>query len=310
MPAPVFLAAPSSASPAPVPAFSFPGISGMRWEAWDGSVWDLLSRDGVFLSEGVRGLSMPPVTRHTSTAPGLPGSRNRGHRIEEREVFWPVFLHSDVSSQAWIEYDRAFWRTLHPEREGAWVVVHPDGTERRLRLSFVDDGGHSFAADPSRRGWELYGVTLVACRPFWEGAPVVRAWKAAAPVPFFDSLGSPVFRISSGSTVATAEIRNDGDVEAWPVWTITGPTTEPTSVGVAGRKIEVPFLLADGQTLTIDTRPDRQTAIDGTGADRTPDLGAAEFAPVPDGGVASLAISLAGAGSVAASLTPLYFRAW
>lgn len=304
---PVFLAAPSTVGAPPVAPAAFPGLKGVRWEAWDGVTWDLLDpAAGTFLAGEVRGLTMPTGTRYTTSSPAVAGTSDLGEHVDEREAFWPLFVWHDGGSQAWIERDRAFWRGLRRGKFGSWVVVHPDGTERRLRCRFVDDGGHSYPVDPTRKGWALYGVTLVAPMPYWQGTPVVRSFKAADPVEFFQADG---LHISPGSHIDSASIPNDGDVEGWLVWTITGPTTS-VSVGVGGDLVEVPFPLAAGESLTIDTHPTAQTAIDHTGADRTDELGAVDFAPVEPGERVDLDITVVGTGYVTATLTPLYERAW
>jgi hypothetical protein len=303
----IFLAAPSATPEPPAPVISRTGLAGMRWEAWDGTTWDLLDPSGAFLKEGVRGLAMPPITRQTSDSPR--GTRHRGHYVGERSVFWPLFLYADGTSQAWVDFDRQWWRGMRPNRLGRWVVTQPDGTERSIQLRYDGGGDQAFEADPSRQGWALYGVDLVAEQPMWQGTPIVRSWKNQDPVPFFGADGK--LHIASGSTTGSARVSNDGDVEAWPVWTITGPTNGVTSVGVDGHLVEVPFELADGEVLRIDTDPEVQTAVMEDGTDRTDDLGAVDFAPIPDTDQpVRLDISLVGAGSVAASVTPLYYRAW
>jgi len=303
------LAAPSLVAPAPG-RFDAQG-STHTWTGWDGSVWDLSGFDsGVSLGAGVRGMSMPPVQRFTSDSPGVHGSRWRGSRTQEREVFWPLRVYHAARSQEWLDYDAAFWRTMHPDHTGVWTVTQPNGQSRSLRLRCVDDGQQAFDTDPALLGWARYGVTLVAEQPYWEGEPVTRAWKVGAPVSFFGSgPGGPPFTISPGSTLANAEIDNLGDIDAWPVWTIYGPTDSVT-VGVNGRTVTVPFPVAYGGRLTIDTRPSAQTAIDGNGGEWTSQLGSFNFTPVPAGKAVSLSLALSGAGLVEASLTPLFLRAW
>ena len=62
----------------------------MTWTGGDGSSWDLTRRsDGVWLMPGFRGLRMPPLDRFVSDSPSVDGSRWRGNRVLEREVFWP-----------------------------------------------------------------------------------------------------------------------------------------------------------------------------------------------------------------------------
>lgn len=334
MSARIFLAGPAPAPPSSVPVADFPGLEGIRWEAWDGSTWDLLTpSSGAFLVPGVRGLTTPPATRHTSESPAVAGTRDLGDHVGEREVFWPVYLYSDEGSQAWIERDRAFWRGLRRGRFGWWVVTHPDGTERRLRCRFLNDGGHTYAVDPTRRGWALYGITLVAPQPYWEGAPIVRSWDNGDPVEFFQEDG---LHIAPGSRMGNARIPNPGDVEAWLRYTVHGPSTS-ASVGVDGDLVEVPFVVDASKWVVIDTHPTRQTAIEidaapprpegeppmtaadieqwitdhlPLGVDRTGELGATDFAPVAADTTADLDLNLVGAGMVTASLIPLYERAW
>lgn len=280
---------------------------GHRWLGWDDSVWDLSDwRSGAFLTGGgVRGLTMPEFARHTSRSASIPGARYRGHVEGEREAFWPLYLYADDGSQAWVERDRAFWRTLQPGRTGQWEVRHPDGGSRRLRLRLVDDGQHAWVRDPVKFGWALYGITLVAEQPFWEGDPVVRSWAGAG------EPGNFPWTIARGNTLASASMPNPGDVDAWPVWTVHGPVTSVT-VGVGGRLITAPIELAEGEWLRIDPRPGPRgkSAYDSSGARRTPELTVREFEPVPPGESVPLSLAMTGTGRVEASLTPLWYRAW
>lgn len=282
------------------------------WTAWDGTAWDLSSpSSGVRLLRGYRGVGTVAHDRYASTSPALAGSTWRGWRAREREVFWPLLVYRGPG-QEWVDYDSAFWQGLHPERVGAWTITHPNGAWRKLQCRLVDDGGFTVELDPAFVGWARYGATLVAEQPFWEGKVERRTFGSATPVDFYDPAGSPAFHITSGSTLAGASINNPGDVAAWPKWTITagvGGITD-TEVGVDGGVIEVPVALAEGESITIDTRPTEGTAVDGTGVDRFAELGAWDPRPVPPGQPVPLSLSLVGAGTVTAELTPLYLRAW
>jgi len=117
-----------------------------------------------------------------------------------------------------------------------------------------------------------------------------------------------VFNISSGSQLSTAKITNDGDLEAWPVWTVTGPLTSVT-VGVDGSTVQWDVALLEGDVLVIDTDPAVQSAWL-NGDDVTDQLGTADFAPIPAGHELPLSLTMAGAGSVEAAITPRHYRAW
>ena len=287
----------------------WPGVTAMTWVGWDGTLWDLLrGTEGVVLLEkGVRGLAMPPIGRHTQESPALAGSRHTGWRAVEREVFWPVYVWSEDSSREWFDRDAAWWATMHPDQVGEWAVTTSRSGTRRLRLRYVDDSEHSFDHDPARVGEAIYGVRLVAEQPFWEGETALSSWSLSEQASFFPG---PPFWIGSAYTLATATIRNPGDVPAWPVWTVHGPFTS-ARVGTAGATITVPFGLQDGASLTIDTRPAVMRAVDSSGVDRTRELGAAAFAPVPPGVRVPLDLDLGGEGGrITAQLAPLYLRAW
>lgn len=159
------------------------------------------------------------------------------------------------------------------------------------------------------RGWASYGVSLIADDPFWTGEAVRRVWAQSDAVDFYGGVAkAPVFHISSGSQLSTAKITNEGDLEAWPVWTITGPLTSVT-VGVDGETVQWNVALTSTDILVIDTDPQVQSAwLNGT--DVTDQLGTADFAPIPAGLERPLSLTMAGTGSVEARITPRFFRAW
>ncbi|MGY4543254.1 hypothetical protein ACVWY0_003187 [Arthrobacter sp. UYNi723] len=283
----------------------------MVWTGWDGSGWELSKPDaGVFLTgKGIEGLGMPTHQVWIGESPAVHGQSYRGHVVDPRPVFWPVYLYSDAGTDEWLDLDRAFWRSLQPGKHGTWSVTTPRGGTRSLSCRFVDDGRHSFDRDPLFRGWAVYGVSLIADNPFWTGEPVRRTWAQSTATDFYGGASkAPVFHISSGSQLSTAKMTNEGDLEAWPVWTVRGPLTSVT-VGVDGSTIQWNVALAGGDILVIDTDPTVQSAWL-NGVDVTDQLGVADFAPIPAGVELPLSLTMAGTGSVEATITPRYYRAW
>jgi hypothetical protein len=307
----IFLAAPTFVS---LPGGLGPDQTAIShtWQAWDGTVWDLSSgRSGVYLKAGVRGMTMPTMIRYTQKSPAVAGSIYRGTIPDERDVLWPLKVFRNSGSQDWINHNRAFWRTMHPEKTGTWVVTQPGGEYRTLTCRFVDDGQFAWAGDvevdPELAGFANYGISLVAEQPYWQGAPISINWSPAASRPFFSTSGS-VFGISSSNAVFGARISNPGSVDAWPVWTVRGPFTSAT-VGVGNDTVTLPFTVAAGHWVQIDTDPTVQTAFDDLGVDRTPDLGSVDFAQVPPGDPSDLNVTMAGSGSVDVTITPSYYTA-
>lgn len=307
---PGIILAQAGSVPAPTVPVEFTGLQAMTWTSWDGQVFDLLEpAGGTVLAGAVRGLGMPPADRFASQASSVPGSRWDAHRVTERECFWPLFVYRDGGSVAWVEHDRALWRSLRYDRTGVWALTLPDGSVRSLTCRFTGDGDHSFPLDPSLTGWALYGVTLVAEWPYWQGEPVTASWAAEAPVDFYGPGGfGPPFYLGSGHTLGNALVTNPGDVESWPTWTLTGPFNS-ASIGVGDLAVEVPFAVAAGVTLTIDTDPWGPVASLSTGQDVTGDVSELGFAAIPPGQV-PLSLTLDGTGSVEVSFAPNWLRAW
>ena len=112
---------------------------------------------------------------------------------------------------------------------------------------------------------------------------------------------------------------NAGAVDAWPVWEIEGQVTA-FAVGVGGRQVIGNFVIPEGQRLYIDTDPTRREVLLGEstpGGGVGPDaenmygeLASWDFAPIPPGESRRLSLSLSGTGSVKATLSPRYLRAW
>lgn len=303
----------------------------MTWTA-KGVQWSLTDpKSGVFLMPGVRGLGSVSVERHSTSSPAAAGSRYEGTSVLDREVFWPVHIFHDGGSVDWMRRDRAFWAGMDPEDTGVWTVTHPDGGRRSLRLRFASDGDHSRSNDPIRRGWDSYGITLVAEQPYWVGEPVVNSFVGPAdPLPFFEPDGPQVVNIASSYSAANARMDNPGDVESYPRWFIDGPT-QTVEAGVGGVVVQVPFAVAERTCLVIESDPDLIGAtlyditVEGAAkkpservvgvdlinpVDMTAALGEADFAAVPAGSQVPLSLEIEGPGKVEVMLPTLYRRPW
>lgn len=299
----------------------------MRWES-KGAVWPLSDPDaGIFLMPGIRGFGATNHERHSTSSPAVAGSRFEGISVKDREVFWPLCIWHDGGSVDFMLRDRAFWSTMDPLDTGLWVVTLPDGSERSLRVRFQSDGDPVADKDPMARGWNKYGITLVAEQPYWSGDPVVRSWRNPAYAPFFEPVGPQIVNIAPGSNTSTATIDNPGDVESYAMWFIDGETVS-ASVGIGDQIVDVPFPIDAGKCLVIDSDPDQIGAtlytVTGAGAllkpsdrvigqhlinpvDKTPALGEADFAPIPAGKGVALSLVLSGTGAVEVKL-PTWFR--
>lgn len=301
--------------PPPVP-IDWPGIESMQWIGWDGSVWDLKDAAGgvVLANEDVTGLWFPPIERHTSKSQSIPGTRHRGWDVDERGVFWPLLVYSRAGSREWLLRNDAFMRTMHPGKTGIWQVTTILGS-RRLRCRF-DGGTGTFSRDPAKVGWQIYGVKMVAEDPFWMGEDVSITWQStgatAAERDFWpDNDAEDGFYLSGAFTSGSAVVTNPGDVDAYWRHILTGPINAGAEIGVAGETLTLGAPVAAGQSVAIDTRPDRLTMIrnDGVSLYMTANS-RASFPPLPAGTDVPVIIRFSGDGSVQSTFAPSYLRAF
>lgn len=297
----------------PVPDWYQPW-QGIRhtWTGWDGSVWDLSDpSSGVgLLADGIEGLGMPQILNYTHGSPVVHGVEWDGWLATGRKVYWQIIVFSGAitddqpSSEAWIRRHRAFFRTLRPGKTGVWTVELPGTGEKfSLTLRFDTDGGHSYAKDPVQRGWEAYGISLFPEQPFWESPPVIQSWSVGEQVPFLGETGyGPPFHVSPSMQLATATLTNPGDVESFLLYTITGPSTT-AAVGIGGETTLIPFSIADGAKLVLDTDP-RNLVAELGGVDVMDQLAEFNYPALPPGEDIALSLAMDGTGSIEARFTP------
>ena len=295
-------AAPYTPPPPPVPVWV--GYN-MTWTGPSGARWRLDGSQGVALvKEGLVGLHFPQYERFTSESPSTAGARHRGSRAKERAVEWNILTYADGASNEWLEIDRAFWDSLDVDEPGVWEVTDLRGRTLSLECRLNPTSDHSFDQDPSKGGWGLYQVQLVASRPFWTAPPVEKSWRKSDPVEFFDPAGNGV-HISSGASLVNTSMTNPGDVAASILWTFEGPL-DPTTVTVDGGAFTTPEI-PEGSTLVVDTDPEELTAfLDGE--DVSGEVDPFDPHPLPKGSNVPVSIETDGFGTVTARLTPLQRR--
>lgn len=280
------------------------------WRAWDGTEWDLSEGlSGLALQAGTRGLDDPPIIRYSTKSASVAGSLYRGSTYDERDVFWPIKIYSNGGSQAWIDHNRRFRRTLHVNRTGQWVVTQPSGERRSLTVRYTGIADDSYDIDPSLVGTYTPGFNLVAESPFWMGDSISRTFDNKSSQNFYggDEGGGfgPPYVLSSGTLVSTANINNPGDEPVFPTFRVDGPSTIATVNGVT-----FPMDLDAGEWVEINCDPTDQVAVDHTGTDRTSEMvGLGNMAEIEPGDPVPLEISMTGTGRVTVSIVPAYLRA-
>lgn len=288
------------------------GMPGSWWTDPTGRRWALHDlAGGVVLGEGVEGLDMPEYDTYTDVTM-LPGARHRGSRAHSRTVTWPLYVSARANPDLdYLSTESAFFRGLDPDVPGLWEWRSSPDESRFLWVQFAKMGS-SVKADPTKGGWGVYSVDMIAHQPFWEGPDLVARFLHSQPQNWMPTTGRPYIWISSGMDTQRASVTNPGTEPAWPVWRIEGPAANVV-VGVGDQLTAVPFALGAGESITVDTRqwgPRGFSAVDWTGKDRVQELTRFQPAPIPAGTQVPVTVSFDGAGAVEVTITPLYRRAW
>jgi len=304
----VFSSAPVVPEP-PLPRYL--GLS-HTWTGWDGTSFDLTEGTaGVFmLLDGVTGMHLPEFDQFLDEHASVDGARYRGTRTRVRNPEWTLGIFGE-STPEWRARDVAFWRTMHPERPGLWTVTDSDGAARTLTCRFRSSSEIEFGLDPAKAGWSVYPVTLMAERPYWEGAPVHSpVWGTEVSENFTGpSDAAPDYYVSGATSLGSAELANPGDVDAHVTYTVRGVGSGLTSVAIAAAGGQLGFgAVAAGSVLRINTDPTAPLATL-NGVDVSGLVNPWDPRPIPAGESSPLAITLVGQGTVQGSFVPRYFRA-
>lgn len=301
----------------------------LKWVDHNGETWDWMNgTGGVILGEGIDGVLFPDFEQLTTTTPS--GRRYNGTRWKAATISATLQVADTVVARetvengplgyrrgpAWRELDRRVRQSLSPLHPGR-LVCTADGQVRHLTLR-LEELTYSITKWPDIRGLVEYDVELADDEPFWKGEPIITefSFQENATADYYGggvegATKGPPFFISPGNSFSSGVyVPNPGEVEAWPVWEVTGPVQ--ATIGVGDAVTELPFL-GSGESLTIVTNPVHRSITDGTGRrawDRVP---VRRFAAIPEGDAVPIIVNTTegGPGSmVRLTITPNYLGAY
>lgn len=204
----------------------------------------------VFVARGSIGLGAPPVQIADEKLPWAAGSVVRQQSVQPAKMTIPVMVHQSTMADlvAAVDTLRDWFDTGNEQRRtpGYFRVIREDDTVRQ-RLCYYAGGleGNLQDGGPTH---VLYGIELSAPDPW--------PTDEADQIQIYDITDFPFTGSAYQGAIA---VFNDGQLDAYPVWTITGPaqgislfnTTTGKAWGWGG-------IVPAGQTLTVDTRPASQ----------------------------------------------------
>jgi len=255
-----------------MPAVSFTDPRGVTTYLSD---WE----NGWLLQPGAKGLDMPGYAFSTDESPGVDGYELRDVRAQGKEIILPIAFWANDSRAAYKARRRAFINSLNPKRGvGAMTLTEPDGATRTIGAYYTGGLEGDESLDAAGERWCINAITFGCPSPYWIGSEVTHTWKASSSATFF-----PILPLAVGASQVLGEVtvNNPGDDVAYPVWTIEGPATEitltntvidPISGEETVEELVVTRTITGADTIVIDTRERRQSALLNGTTNLWPDL--------------------------------------
>ncbi|MER6102402.1 phage tail domain-containing protein [Streptomyces sp. NPDC001832] len=276
-------------------------LTGFRSGAWPAMV----------LQPGASGLDLPPFAVHMDESPNLDGSMVRGARASARPVLLPIFVYG-IDRKTLRQFKAKLANALNPKfGYSVLTFIEQDGVPRRLNCYYTGGMEGSEGVGASGFTWISYGIQLTAADPWFYGDTEVAAnWSFGTDQPFLADPFLPMTLLRGTTSTGALTIYNPGDIEAWPVWEITGPLKRFELTGPDGTSFGIPVqpgevdAVPEGRTLTVDCRPGYKTVTDDEGKIYFPLLSAnPSLWSVPPGISTANADLLAGSGTSTVKMT-------
>ncbi|MEU8623326.1 phage tail family protein [Streptomyces sp. NPDC048669] len=250
-----------------MPQVSFTDPAGMTTMLTD---WER----GWVVQPGAKGLDMPSYAIAQDESPGIDGYEVRQVRAQGKTITLPIAFWANDSRAAYKARRRAFIRSLNPKRgQGTLTLTEPDGAVRSIGVRYTDGMEGDESLDAAGARWCITALVFAVPSPYWVGGEVTQEWRNAASGPFLPLLP---LKVGDSQVLGAVTVDNDGDDDAFPVWTIKGPATSATLTNqTTGQTLVLNRTLASTDTVVIDTRERRQTALLNGVTNLWPDLSTA-----------------------------------
>lgn len=239
----------------------------VTWVEPDATEHILTGQSGSEALWGIQGHGLPPIAFVEEAIPAYDGARLRDVTFKPREIDLPIVLKGATEAAIW-QQQRAVLAWFNPTRgDGTLRIQAPDGTTRELTCRLKDGLQGDLRTSTAGPLFRKTILVLRAVDPFWLDASVVTdtyelSVSSATFFPFF-----PI-RLTNSTLFNAPVVDNIGDVDAYPIWTVTGPGSTITLRNLSTDKLlGTSRALLDGETLAIDTRFGMKsiTFDDGTG---------------------------------------------
>ena len=231
----------------------------ISWIDAGGTEWPLNGETFYRAVNGLKALTgMPPYALTESKTPLTDGAVLRFALADVRVVDIPLYVIASAYDELYTAA-RALEGAFNPKR-GAGILrsTAPDGAMRDLNCTYAGGFEHDWSEG------QAYITFIASVLVFRAHDPYLYDTNATQVGPFFASAAPNFFPITpihlgSSSVLSGFSVENDGDVEAYPVWTIHGAGSAITLTNnTTGKSLALTgnggLTLGTNDTLTIDTK--------------------------------------------------------
>jgi phage-related protein len=210
------------------------------------------------LSTGFRGTGLTASDLRVTASAG-DGGVWRSTRKESREFDVPLTVFG--SSRSDLEARLRRLAKILSDRQGQPTLraVYPSEEEWTIKVNYVA-GAETTYGEEGRNHYCQWTMTWQAPDPYWESNTLVAfsigTGGGRGLLPELDEL-----QVSSSQALGLVTIENPGDVDAYPVWTIEGPSTQ-VEITLNGVGFTYDETLVAADTITVDTK--NATVLNGT----------------------------------------------
>lgn len=229
--------------------------------------------DGDFtLTDGLMGIGVPPVNVRIDDSAG-DGGVWRFTKRAVRDIDLPLLI-SGISEADVEAKLRRVANILH-DHKGATTIIanYPTGESWEIKGHYTG-GAETQFGDDTKVTFCRWVVTLRCPTPYWtrtnsEQYNVGTGSTGRGLIPNLAEL-----QVSSSQALGVIEVENSGDVEAYPVWQLRGPSSTVTITDInTGKQFIYDGVINTDETVIIDTNTGTVTDKD-TGANLYANLAA------------------------------------
>lgn len=217
-----------------------------------------------YIVTDAKGQDMPPVSHLVDEIPGVRGTNFRQIKVGQRDVELKLSV-LGASQAAILSNLRDLAQKIEPILQAGTIDsylswLREGAASARILYCRYLSGLHQFSSGLNPAG----SLVFRAADPYWYGAAVTQSWTPATSTatffPFFP------MRVSHAALFQNFTITNAGDVESWPVWTITGAGADLSIYNLTtGKNLLTIGSISSGSVITIDTRPGAKFISDSNG---------------------------------------------